>query len=191
MKAHGTAGITGAGSVPVEGEVWFDHQWGNFEASRLAWNWFALQLDDGSSVMLYQLFDKASKALALAGTHRRGWAQRALDEKAVSLTPEGCGEAPNPAFATRGVEAWLPQGEVELKPLRQDSEFSSLETTFAHYWEGGVAVSGALGGRRLRGDERLRPCAAGAARGQRPEAFFAPYGNRAVAHSRHRAQVQP
>ena len=58
------------------GEVWFDHQWGNFEASRLAWNWFALQLDDGSSVMLYQLFDK--------GRQRWRW---------LALTPARMGAA--------------------------------------------------------------------------------------------------
>lgn len=148
MKAHGTLGITGAGSVPVEGEVWFDHQWGNFEASRLAWNWFALQLDDGSSVMLYQLFDKDGKALALAGTHTGADGRSVpLDEKAVSLTPEGVWRSAESGI--RYPAAWklrLPQGEVELKPLRQDSEFNGLETTFAHYWEGGVAVSGALGG---------------------------------------------
>lgn len=148
MKARGDLSIAGAGAVAVEGEVWFDHQWGDFEASRLAWNWFALQLDDGSNVMLYQLFDKAGEPLVVAGTLTGADGRSvALGEKAVSLNSVGVWRSDE--SGVRYPTAWqirLPQGDIELKPMRQASEFNSLETTFAHYWEGGVAVSGALGG---------------------------------------------
>lgn len=48
MAAEGTLTIDGK-AVPVTGDVWFDHQWGDFEAAQLRWNWFALQLTDGAA----------------------------------------------------------------------------------------------------------------------------------------------
>jgi predicted secreted hydrolase len=57
MTAQGTLSIGGTIKA-VRGEVWFDHQWGDFEAASLRWNWFALQLGDGADLMLFELFDR-------------------------------------------------------------------------------------------------------------------------------------
>jgi predicted secreted hydrolase len=44
-----------SGAVKLDGEIldvsgvaWFDHQWGNFEVNEFGWDWFALQLEDGT-----------------------------------------------------------------------------------------------------------------------------------------------
>ena len=45
--------------IPVKGEGWIDHQWGNFastpEASR--WDWFSCRFKDGRDLMLYRFLD--------------------------------------------------------------------------------------------------------------------------------------
>ena len=69
MAAQGEVSIGGK-QVPVRGDVWFDHQWGEFDVLILGWNWFALHLADGSDVMLYALFDMDGRKVMTAGTSR-------------------------------------------------------------------------------------------------------------------------
>lgn len=56
MNTTGTLTIDGR-SIDVQGESWFDHQWGGFGKCFPAWDWFSLRLDEGSFVMLYNLKD--------------------------------------------------------------------------------------------------------------------------------------
>ncbi len=41
----------------VRGESWFDHEWATNQLAenQVGWNWFSIQFDDGSELMLYQL----------------------------------------------------------------------------------------------------------------------------------------
>ncbi|MEA3211057.1 MAG: hypothetical protein QOE70_4114 [Chthoniobacter sp.] len=41
----------------VEGESWFDHEWATNQltANQVGWNWFSIQLDDQTELMLYQM----------------------------------------------------------------------------------------------------------------------------------------
>ena len=68
MAALGTLTIGGTAKA-VRGEVWFDHQWGDFEAAKLRWNWFALQLTDGADLMLFELFDRQAGPVLRMGTY--------------------------------------------------------------------------------------------------------------------------
>ena len=44
--------------MKVTGEAWMDHQWGDFATYQEGgWDWFAVQLDDGTDVMLYLIRD--------------------------------------------------------------------------------------------------------------------------------------
>ena len=57
IKAAGTLTIGGR-DVDVTGEVWFDHQWGDFfvVGKPAGWQWFAVShLDDGSSLMISEV----------------------------------------------------------------------------------------------------------------------------------------
>jgi predicted secreted hydrolase len=148
MKVKGTLGIGEAGSVEVAGEAWFDHQWGDFEPSRLAWSRFALQLDDGASVMLYQLFDRAGMPFRVAGTYTDADGRSAaLAPAAVTLIPMGAWKSA--ASGVRYPAGWairIPQGDFLLKSLRQASEFDGMETTHSHYWDGAVEVAGGRAG---------------------------------------------
>lgn len=56
MTVTGTLTIDGR-LVNVSGDSWFDHQWGGYGKCYMAWDWFSMRLDDGSSVMLYNMKD--------------------------------------------------------------------------------------------------------------------------------------
>ena len=44
-------------TVAVRGASWMDHEFGTtfLEPSQVGWDWFSLQLDDGSDLMVFQL----------------------------------------------------------------------------------------------------------------------------------------
>ena len=52
MAAKGTVTL-GDETLAVEGDAWFDHQWGDFiSVGGGGWDWFAVNLDDGTDLML-------------------------------------------------------------------------------------------------------------------------------------------
>jgi predicted secreted hydrolase len=146
MPAHGRVTVAGK-TVDVSGDVWFDHQWGDFDVLSLGWNWFALHLADGSDLMLYQLFDDARHPVMTAGTLSDAKGSQPLDASAIELTPVDSWTSPSTRIAYP--VAWkikLPTGTLEVKPLHADSEFDSRQTTANVYWEGPVQVSGSSQG---------------------------------------------
>lgn len=167
IATAGEISIGGKPAVKVTGEVWFDHQWGEFDVTQLGWNWFALHLADGTDVMLYELFDREGRSVLTAGTlsDAKGSA-RPLKAADIVLTPQKRWTSPH-----TGVEypiEWqvkLPSGSFEVKPFIADSEFDSRETTRNIYWEGAVKVAGSQAGQgfvELSGYERLKAPAAAA-----------------------------
>ena len=56
LASQGTLGVgLDSAAVSVHGDSWFDHEWASNQlgADQIGWNWFCLQLDDGTEVMLY------------------------------------------------------------------------------------------------------------------------------------------
>lgn len=43
----------GAERFEVSGQSWFDHQWGNFVSLLRPWDWFCIQMDDGTAYNLF------------------------------------------------------------------------------------------------------------------------------------------
>src|SRR5690606_31438613 len=59
----------GNGPEPVRGEAWMDHQWGDFQTFQDGgWDWFALQLADGTDVMLYLIRNLDGEILLVDGS---------------------------------------------------------------------------------------------------------------------------
>nr|WP_315246085.1 lipocalin family protein [uncultured Albidiferax sp.] len=169
MQASGTVDVGGT-RLPVQGDVWFDHQWGDFDGGGLAWNWFALQLDDGADVMLYQLFSGKGVPILTMGTVTRNQVTVPLSATDISMRPQGVWVSPRTGI--RFPAEWelsLPMGVVRVKPVQADSEFDARETTFNVYWEGSVRVSGAAQGKgflEMSGYDHVPSLQPGAARSQ-------------------------
>ncbi|MBI4861001.1 MAG: hypothetical protein HY815_12210 [Candidatus Riflebacteria bacterium] len=54
LETVGTAVWPDGSTRPVEGRSWADHQWGNFVAFFRPWDWFGLQLDDGTDYNIFE-----------------------------------------------------------------------------------------------------------------------------------------
>ena len=149
MAASGTLAI-GGDELAVVGDAWFDHQWGDFNALTVAWDWFALQLADGTDVMLSLLRSEAGRPLHRYGTlvQPDGTASHlGPDDFLVDVTDSWT----SPASAATYPISWRVQVpayslDVTLVPVVEDSEFDATSTTRNFYWEGEVAVTGSQPG---------------------------------------------
>jgi len=50
-------------SMPVTGNSWMDHQWGNFHVINRGWDWFSFQMEDSTEYNLYSFRNKKNKTL--------------------------------------------------------------------------------------------------------------------------------
>ncbi|GIW11298.1 MAG: carotenoid 1,2-hydratase [Dehalococcoidia bacterium] len=140
---------------PVRGEAWMDHQWGDFIALLGGgWDWFSLQLDDGSEYMVYEIRDQTTG--------------QPYDRFATRIDPDGTThDLPVDGFSLEVTARWqspksgaiYPAGwvvrapseglQLQLAPRLADQEL--VTTSGVTYWEGAIAVTGERAGRPVRG----------------------------------------
>jgi predicted secreted hydrolase len=134
----------GDDTFSVSGLSWLDREWSTsaLGADQLGWDWFALQLSDGSDLMFYNLRKlDGSQDEHSAGTWvdaDSGSLHLERDDVEITVTdtwesPEG-GVYPS-AWTLRAPELGL---ELQIRPVMADQE---LFTT-VRYWEGAVDVEG-------------------------------------------------
>jgi predicted secreted hydrolase len=151
-RIHATGDLTSADGQPsaVEGIAWMDHQWGNFVVTAAGgWDWYSLQLDDHTELMLYVLRSASGETTGVYGTHvlSDGSTQElgaALAEPLETWTSPHTG-----ATYPSGWLLTLPDGErLTVQPQLADQELWFPEVGAAtgagsmSYWEGAVRVSG-------------------------------------------------
>jgi predicted secreted hydrolase len=152
LAARGVLTHGGKASA-VAGLAWLDREWGSggLGAEESGWDWFALQLKDGSALMFYALRDRdGGRDRYSAGTWMPANGEpRALsaDEVRIDALTEW-----RSADGVRYPSAWriaIPSVALELsvQPLLSAQEL----TTTPRYWEGAVDVSGARSGKALTG----------------------------------------
>ena len=148
MSAQGTLVVDGV-TRKVSGDVWFDHQWGDFDASTLRWNWFALQLADGADLMIYELFARDGAPLLRFGSYAKDGEVSALGAADFKTAARG-----NWRSKVSGVSypmEWtiaVPARAIDVKldPINRQSQFDARLTTLNVYWEGAVKVGGSHSG---------------------------------------------
>jgi len=150
----------------VEGEAWLDHQWGEMSAwflsqekrgRALGWDWFGINLDDGS-VWLVMIHRDMKSGRPLAR-----YAVVSLDKKKprlfteFSAVPTRRWESPHTHIRYPLVwQLQIPEikAQLEFKPLADDQEIPIFGIMRA-VWEGAGTVSGLIGGRAVQGRARL------------------------------------
>jgi predicted secreted hydrolase len=151
QRATGTVQVAGD-SFEVSGLAWKDHEYSTSALSQgaVGWDWFSLQLDDGSALMFFQI-RRADGSLEPASsgtfvfpdgrtTHlsRESWQLEVLD---TWKSPTSGAEYP------AGWRITVPDLELALegRPLLADQELN-VSTV---YWEGAVTFAGSRAGRPL------------------------------------------
>lgn len=144
----------GDGAHAVRGQGWMDHQWGDFLVVG-GWDWYSLQLDDATELMLFLTRAPDSAAALRLGTFvAADGTARELDSAAFSATATGSWTSPHSgAVYPSGWTVEVPSLELALalEPTLLDQELQTAATTGLAYWEGQVEVHGTRGGAPLSG----------------------------------------
>jgi predicted secreted hydrolase len=152
LAAHGRL-IRAGQPLGLQGLAWIDREWGSgaLGARQVGWDWFALQLNDGTALMFYALRERDdTRDQHSAGT----WVEasgrsRPLSNEEVKIE---VADYWSNAQGTRYPALWRMRVpalalEVSVRPVLADQE---LLTTPA-YWEGAVDVSGTRAGQSIAG----------------------------------------
>jgi predicted secreted hydrolase len=156
MTATGTLTVDGEDQA-VEGTAWFDHQWGDFiSVGGGGWDWFAVNLDDGTDLTLSLVRDADGSHPFTYGTVvGMDGSVRHLDRDDFTVSTDGRWTSPTtgadyPAGWT--IEIPADRLVIELTPTVAAQELDTRTTTGVVYWEGSQVVRATRDGMRLRGE---------------------------------------
>jgi predicted secreted hydrolase len=140
-------------TLEVSGLAWLDREWGSggLGPAEVGWDWFGLQLADGSALMFYALRDRDGRRDAhSAGT----W--MAPDSTVQALTNADVDIAVNGEWRNASGDRYPSGWRIRVPALRLDLSVhpvladQELRTT-PRYWEGAVDVSGERAGASVGG----------------------------------------
>jgi len=134
----------------VTGISWFDHQWGDFSTVNLSWDWFSLQLDDETDIMLYQIRDKLGNPVRYEGSYTKKGKTEILNNTDFVITP--ISEWKSKKTLKTYPTTWnikIPDKKIDIniKSIVNDSEFDAKITTYNSYWEGAIDIMGSHTGK--------------------------------------------
>jgi len=144
LAVEGTLHVGGE-SLPVQGQAWMDHQWGDFLVLG-GWDWFSIQLDDQTELMLiYTRLPDGTPGFSFA-THIAADGTT-TDLPLADVTVEPLGSWTSPHTGATYPSGWhvtvAPYAlDLTLHPTLRDQELQSLSTTGIAYWEGQVEIAG-------------------------------------------------
>lgn len=128
----------------VSGSAWLDHEWSStvLDPQAVGWDWVGANLDDGSALMAFRIRRSDGSSLWQHASLRTkdGRLKQVASDK-IQFTPLRQWRSPR-TQASYPVELQLKvdQHEWRLRPLQDDQELDSRQSTGAVYWEGAVTL---------------------------------------------------
>jgi predicted secreted hydrolase len=140
----------------VSGLVWKDHEFSSsvLDKDQIGWDWFSLQFEDGSALMLFQLRERSGGISAFSsGTFiEADGNSQSVQKKDFEITVLDQWRSPH----TQAVypSAWeiqinKPDCVLQIHPWMADQELHFPAVT---YWEGAVHFEGTCSGVPVRGN---------------------------------------
>jgi predicted secreted hydrolase len=148
LRARGIVGTSGE-SFEVSGTAWLDREWSTsaLEPGVEGWDWFALELSNGASLMFYRLRLEGGGTSPFSGgsyLDPDGEVRRlGADDVRIDARGEWTSEATGARYPSGWSVRVLPlRLELRLEPNLQDQELDLS----VRYWEGAVEGAGSVGG---------------------------------------------
>jgi predicted secreted hydrolase len=156
MDAVGEVVLDGR-PLHVEGDAWFDHQWGDFiSVGGGGWDWFAVNLDDGTDLTFSLVRDADGSYPLIYGTLVDvDGMTRHLDRGAfaVDVTDQWTSPTTGAVYPAGWTISVPSEGlEIRLSPTVADQELDTRATTGVVYWEGSQRVTAERDGEALGGE---------------------------------------
>lgn len=148
------------GSVEhFKGDAWMDREFGTWAPSenQKGWDWFSIQFDSNSELMVYQLRDAGGEPTRFSTGSFHG-----PDESITSLAFDEFSILPTGRWKSPRSDGEYPSGwtikapkiglDVKIEPVIRDQELDTRGTTMIVYWEGACSVDGTLSGEAVGGN---------------------------------------
>lgn len=152
LRTTGTLVLNGE-RYPVSGLSWMDREWSTsaLAPDQAGWDWFSLQLDDGSDLMWYRLRNKdgsidphSAGTLIDAQGNAHHLDHASLQAEVLSHWRSADGVEYPARWRLRVPDRQL---ELEVTPVVADQELHAS----VRYWEGAVDVRGTHAGKTVQG----------------------------------------
>jgi len=157
MQTEGQVTLKGK-NYQVKGLSWMDHEFSSNQLNeeQIGWDWFSVQLDNGTELMLYQIrkkngtIEKNSSGTWVdadgIGTHL------VLSEYSIQSEGQWVSEQSGTTYPAEWTLE-VPKYGVRLKvtPEMANQELHNLRSISTSYWEGSVKVSGTVKGQPVTG----------------------------------------
>lgn len=157
LKTDGELEIAGTRDR-VRGLSWMDHEFGTNQLGedQVGWDWFSIQLDNKSEIMLYLMRrrDGSADPHSSGTLVRENGATRRLAPSDFRIeilerwkSPKSGGDYPmrwKVAVPAEGIE-------LEIAPFFPEQELDTQKSTKVTYWEGAVRVGGSYRNRVVQG----------------------------------------
>ncbi len=157
LKTEGQLTVAGK-TMRVRGWSWMDHEFGSNQLTedQVGWDWFSLQLDDQSEIMLYQLRRKdgspdphssGTVVFQNGSTRQIKRAEFQIEVLTKWKSPKSGGDYPMKWKVTIPAEDL----ELEIVPVFPGQELDTRKSTQVTYWEGAVDIRGTRGKTPVQG----------------------------------------
>jgi predicted secreted hydrolase len=156
LEATGSLTFNGV-SHEVAGHAWMDHEFGSsiLSPDQVGWDWFSLQLEDGSDVMVFRLRRKGGALEPPFGTLVLPDGSGVdLAGRTILISVKETWESPISGAtypSSWNVEIPSENLSVHVSPLVADQELVTGRSTRVVYWEGAVQVQGTRDGKPIMG----------------------------------------
>lgn len=184
LVVHGTAGISRKGAEPgqashyysftrmatagrltigstsfeVTGTSWMDHEFGSTDLGKdlVGWDWFSIQLDNRTELMLYRLRRADGSADPASSGTLIDHDGQAHHLSIGDFTLEPMSYWTSPANKARYPQHWrltIPSKQVSLDliPRLAEQELATTRSTQVTYWEGAIEATGTAQGQPIHG----------------------------------------
>jgi predicted secreted hydrolase len=157
LRTEGTLTVQGV-ALPVSGLSWMDHEFGSTDLSpdQAGWDWFSLQFDDGTDLMLYIIRKQDGQPDPHSAGTWVGAEGNATHLRQSDFSIEVIDHWTSPH--TKGVYPikWrlrVPKVGLDavVTPAFPDQELNTTRSTQVVYWEGAARAEGTIAGCRLKG----------------------------------------
>jgi predicted secreted hydrolase len=152
LKTEGKIILEGK-QFSVNGLSWMDREWSTSALSedQKGWDWFALQLDDNTEIMYYQMRKKdgSSDVFSKGVFVDETGSSQLIKKDDVILEVTNYWESPDEEKYPSGWSLRIPSKEIDLKIT--PAVKNQLMDVSVRYWEGSVKIEGTKSGSKTTG----------------------------------------
>lgn len=141
MKVSGTLTLPSGEALEVDGECWFDRQFGGLlRAVLVGWQWFAIQLDGDVEIMVFDFNHQPDELYGSISEGQSKVVELGKDDIRVEITDWWTSPDTNIRYPAGWKITVSGRDTLVITPQMADQEMTGRFWLGPHYWEGACTV---------------------------------------------------